>query len=506
VKKFESGTALKKFQYTMYDNLKQCTPRAVANWAYAFAFAKPEYKPKPRKLDFKREEWAEWSDGVWNINFQGTGLDISGGATYPVEFAKRCIKIYTNPGDVVLDPFLGCYDEQTEVLTRTGWKFFRDVTWEDEIAYNGGILGLCYAKPTKILKIPYEGEMLHLKTNTVDLLVTPDHNIYAALRKYPLPKADWEYELHSARSLVGKYFILKRDVEWFGKEEEYFILPGVVYSEDYHPKKVPERKLRMDLWLEFFGWWLAEGYTSSGYVVGLRLGQSDDRERVKEVIRSLGFTLSNVSDETKLVIHDKQLWSYLSQFGKATEKYIPRELLELSRRQLRILLESYIRGDGNIDTYECYTSSVKLRDDLQELALKCGYAATYTLYRKAGYKRWTGKDREAIIYQHDAYIVQIIRGQLRPKVEYDKGWTSEYYKGYVYCVEVPTHTLYVRRNGKPIWCGNTGTTMLAAFELGRSCVGYEVLERMLPIIKTKVHFGQQDMFEPVQWEVVNKYE
>jgi DNA modification methylase len=107
VKKFESGTALKKFQYTMYDNLKQCTPRAVSNWAYAFAFAKTEYKPKPRRLDFKREEWAEWSDGVWNINFQGSGLDISGGATYPVEFAKRCIRIYTNPGDVVLDPFGG---------------------------------------------------------------------------------------------------------------------------------------------------------------------------------------------------------------------------------------------------------------------------------------------------------------------------------------------------------------------------------------------------------------
>ena len=107
VKKFESGVALKKFQYTMFDNLTQCTPRAVANWAYAFAFVKSEYKPKPRKLDFKREDWAIWSDGLWNINFIGSGLDISGGATYPVEFAKRCIKIYTNVGDVVLDPFLG---------------------------------------------------------------------------------------------------------------------------------------------------------------------------------------------------------------------------------------------------------------------------------------------------------------------------------------------------------------------------------------------------------------
>jgi len=107
VRKFEPGVAVHKFPYTLYDNLKSAYPRAIANVAYAFAFYKREYKPKPRKLDFTREEWKEWSDGVWNINFQGTGLDISGGATYPVEFAKRCIKIYSNPGDVVLDPFLG---------------------------------------------------------------------------------------------------------------------------------------------------------------------------------------------------------------------------------------------------------------------------------------------------------------------------------------------------------------------------------------------------------------
>jgi DNA modification methylase len=107
IRKFGPGVALQKFPYTMYEGLKNTYPRAIANVAYAFAFYKQEYKPKPRKLDFKREDWAEWSDGLWNINFLGSGLDISGGATYPVEFAKRCIKIYTNPGDVVLDPFLG---------------------------------------------------------------------------------------------------------------------------------------------------------------------------------------------------------------------------------------------------------------------------------------------------------------------------------------------------------------------------------------------------------------
>jgi hypothetical protein len=47
--------------------------------------------------------------------------------------------------------------------------------------------------------------------------------------------------------------------------------------------------------------------------------------------------------------------------------------------------------------------------------------------------------------------------------------------------------------------------MKAAFELGRNCVGFEVLERMLPTIKSKVGYGAQDLLDPVSWEVVNRY-
>jgi thymidylate synthase (FAD) len=31
----------------------------------------------------------------------------------------------------------------------------------------------------------------------------------------------------------------------------------------------------------------------------------------------------------------------------------------------------------------------------------------------------------------------------------------ERYDGLIHCVEVPNNTLYVRRNGYPVWCGNT---------------------------------------------------
>ena len=51
----------------------------------------------------------------------------------------------------------------------------------------------------------------------------------------------------------------------------------------------------------------------------------------------------------------------------------------------------------------------------------------------------------------------------------------------------------------------TGTTMKAAYETGRNCTGYEVLQRMLPIIKNKVNFGAQDLFEEINWEVIDRY-
>lgn len=107
VRKFDTGAAMDKCQYTNYGNLPNSIPRAIPNASYAYAFYKYDYNLPPRKLDFTRSEWNEWCDGVWNIPFKGTGLDISGGATYPVEFVKRVIKIYSNPGDMVLTPFLG---------------------------------------------------------------------------------------------------------------------------------------------------------------------------------------------------------------------------------------------------------------------------------------------------------------------------------------------------------------------------------------------------------------
>jgi site-specific DNA-methyltransferase (adenine-specific) len=69
------------------------------------------YKEKWKKLkqgisDITRDEFIEWTNGVWN--FQGENPErVNHPSPFPLELPKRCIKLFSFVGDVVLDPFLG---------------------------------------------------------------------------------------------------------------------------------------------------------------------------------------------------------------------------------------------------------------------------------------------------------------------------------------------------------------------------------------------------------------
>ena len=60
-----------------------------------------------RKNDITRQEFMDWTNGVWTFN--GQSKKGAGGhpAPFPVELPRRCIKLFSFTGDVVLDPFLG---------------------------------------------------------------------------------------------------------------------------------------------------------------------------------------------------------------------------------------------------------------------------------------------------------------------------------------------------------------------------------------------------------------
>jgi site-specific DNA-methyltransferase (adenine-specific) len=58
------------------------------------------------KSDITREEFIEWTNGVWNFSGESRSK-IGHPAPFPVELPKRCIKLFSFVGDTVLDPFVG---------------------------------------------------------------------------------------------------------------------------------------------------------------------------------------------------------------------------------------------------------------------------------------------------------------------------------------------------------------------------------------------------------------
>lgn len=79
--------------------------RAVDEFEYIYIF----WKPGPTTIDRSRlskAEWTEWgSRAVWYIPSVRSNDDHE--AKYPIELPRRLIKIFTAPGDTVLDCFMG---------------------------------------------------------------------------------------------------------------------------------------------------------------------------------------------------------------------------------------------------------------------------------------------------------------------------------------------------------------------------------------------------------------
>jgi len=75
-----------------------------------------------------------------------------------------------------------CYDDKTEVLTAEGWIPFKEYTDSNvKLATLNPKTDLFeWQNPVAIIHEPYQGEMIHTKTNKLDTLVTPNHYHYVS--------------------------------------------------------------------------------------------------------------------------------------------------------------------------------------------------------------------------------------------------------------------------------------------------------------------------------------
>lgn len=71
-----------------------------------------------------------------------------------------------------------CFDKYTEILTNNGYKRFENLTDEDKVAqYNMEDKSISFVKPLRRIKRYYKGKMHHYQNSTIDLMVTPNHEV-----------------------------------------------------------------------------------------------------------------------------------------------------------------------------------------------------------------------------------------------------------------------------------------------------------------------------------------
>jgi hypothetical protein len=341
-----------------------------------------------------------------------------------------------------------CFDDQTEILTeQRGWQLFRDLRDDDRVAMlqDGKTV---FVVPTLHYHAPYRGKMLGCKQQNLDFLVTPDHNLWTATIN-GRTKERAPYKLEPCAAAFGK------------TNREFSMTAGWDGT----------TKFTLELF-EFLGFWFAEGYAGV-YAYPDReprlhhrlvLSQKVAIEYARDVMRRAGFEWGehdkghgNFNLTIRLDDRTTRLCEELAACGKATTKAIPLWIKHAPPEHLRAFLHGFVMGDGHLknaacDTTRVYTASKQLADDLQEIAFLAGYATTQ-------YCRDRRNDPQPLpqggFFGGVLYSVTLLtdlRASPCPRAE---SWYEQEYDGVVYCVEVPTHVVYVRRNGKPFWCSQT---------------------------------------------------
>jgi hypothetical protein len=370
-----------------------------------------------------------------------------------------------------------CYDKKTQVFTNNGWKYFKDLIGNELILtrkYNGETE---WVKIKAKQKYFYDGKMYKIKNKGIDLVVTPEHKF--GLLSNCLYTSKYNNTSHKPNSYIWQtipemtstnYYIPKTFI-WKGKKQKYFKLLGYTKI-NYRNKKQSiscnskkDLKILMDNWLKFLGLYISEGccsYNSKKRNYKIIIYQNHTKKKdfyIENILKNLPFHYKKTKRGWNIL--NKQLYLYLKQFGKSYQKFIPKKIKKLPPKQLTILLESLMFGDGctNKNANYYFTASKQLANDVQEIAYKCGYYAE--IYRRKGRECKISSNPKIGRIQYTIYFNNSkkqgnINNISTRFLIYKKKIKKIKYKNYVYDITVKNHMIWVKRNNICCWSGNCG--------------------------------------------------
>jgi len=360
-----------------------------------------------------------------------------------------------------------CRKKTAEVLTEKGWiqLQYLDITNTKVATMDPTTHELSYVYATNKHEFDYnskvDGKMYYLKSQQIYIECTPNHKNYVKPRPVGRALVPQQFQMMTATECFGKRLKHKRDCINSYTEYTTIDIPddnNLVYT---YP---------INAYLKLLGMFISDGNVSQT-AIHLSMQKQRKRNYINSLEQALGFNF-NYSNSKQLSISKTVCPGIYEEFKDlsigALNKRLPNYIWNMGVNNCRALLDGLINGDWSHNkqgSISYYTSSPGLADDVQRLALHCGWSATVKKLRDAGYSSIIRATGQVVTANADTLSVRIVKTKNEPQVNHEhiheqkiqeEKWID--YKGKVMCIEVPdTHLFYCREDklSPPGWTGNS---------------------------------------------------
>jgi len=332
----------------------------------------------------------------------------------------------------------GCYSDDTEVLTQSGWVFWPEVNHSHKLAAVDPRQGsIRFEIPSAIQIVDFaEGDQLYeVNSQKINFAVTLDHRMVVSSRKSGGTWTNWEFQPAS-------------DV--FGKPVRYMLGGNLV--DRSIPNDCPNNA---DLVATFklAGFFFGDGCRSNNKnPISLRFKLR--LKRKIDYLHSLNFDVKAGKDD-RFTVNEPEIASWVHKhFSSQSGKAIPPFIMHLPKVLFDAFTDGLMNSDGSSKRSTwCYDSKEKDSLDILQAAFHLnGYLASFSLNNPN-----IGADHEnhsPCWCLHISARDPVARAEFNQSDRTKGQSTLRPYSGKVYCATVSTGALLVRRNGKPIVLGN----------------------------------------------------
>ena len=348
-----------------------------------------------------------------------------------------------------------CYlDSETEFLTEKGWLKYSNITTE-KLATIDKNKNIIYQNYTNRFDDFYTGDFYTYENRYTRFSVTPNHKLYVSnahrtmsnnfSTKYDNNNSKWYLES------VNDYFNDRRS-------HKHILSSCNNSSSDFNIS---------DDTIKILGAYLSDGTMlfDNNKPKGIRISQLENKPLTKLMKSITEYKVcENFSKETKggknyvYDIHCVKFSKFIyDNFGHGSfNKKLPDFIYKFSKRQVNILLESMVDGDGHkhIKGHTIYYSSnKKMIEDLQLLLFMNNRASQiYEYYSKSGYEETETLKYQLFIPKTDKQYICMSKNK--------KNWNKYYVENEkIVCFTVPNSILITRNNNKISIQGNSKNMM-----------------------------------------------